>query len=299
MTSVCEARETYSCAVNERKVAMRLITGFIATVAIVGCAVAAEPQQPPNTPPAAGGADKSAQPAPAAPSGSLSPDSTVDQILDALDARGRNLKAFSADVSLTEGDATLGNTVTRHGKVLYQDRNGNPRLRVVFEKREADGKVFDERVEYLLADGWLTDRTYAKRIQARRQVLRPGEKVDLLKLGEGPFPLPIGQKKEAVHEQFEAKKAAPAKDDPKGTVHLQLTPKPGTQFARKFDVIDVWVDLKTHMPARIDTPQGETFRSTELKNFTVNPEPPLTDKDFALPPIKEGEWDVHEEPFNE
>ena len=95
------------------------------------------------------------------------------------------------------------------------------------------------------------------------------------------------------------KKAAPAKDDPPGTVHVQLTPKPGTQFARKFDVIDVWVDLKTNMPARIDTPQGETFRTTELKNFTVNPEPPLTDKDFALPPIKEGEWDVHEEPFNE
>jgi outer membrane lipoprotein-sorting protein len=282
---------------------MRLLTGLIASVAVIGCAIAAEPaQQPqqPNTPPAAGGADKAA---PAAPGGSLSADSTVDQILDALDARGQNLKAFSADVSLTEGDATLGNTVTRHGKVLYQDRGGDgqggPRLRVVFDTRDTGTRVFDEKVEYLLADGWLTDRTYAKRIQVRRQVLRPGEKVDLLKLGEGPFPLPIGQKKEDVYEQFDAKKAPPAKDDPPGTVHVQLTPKPGTQFERKFDVIDVWVDLKTNMPARIDTPQGETVRSTELKNFTVNPEPPLTDKDFALPPIKAGEWDMHEEPFNE
>src|SRR5688572_28387994 len=111
---------------------MRLLTGFIASVAIVGCVVAAEPQQQPQQPPPA--ADASAQPAPNQPSApspgeSLSPDSTVDQILDALDARGRNLKAFSADVSLTEGDATLGNTVTRHGKAIYQDREGNPRLR--------------------------------------------------------------------------------------------------------------------------------------------------------------------------
>src|SRR5215211_7401378 len=162
MTFVCEAPETYPCAENERKHAMRLFTGFIASVAIVGCAVAAEPQQKPQQQPPA--ANAPAQPAPnqpgaPAPGGSLSPDSTVDQILDALDARGRNLKAFSADVALTEGDATLGNTVTRHGKSIYQDREGNPRLRVVFENRESDGKVFDEKVEYLLADGWLTDRT--------------------------------------------------------------------------------------------------------------------------------------------
>ena len=30
-------------------------------------------------------------------------------------------------------------------------------------------------------------------------MLKPGEKLNLLKLGEGPFPLPIGQKKEDVY----------------------------------------------------------------------------------------------------
>jgi hypothetical protein len=64
-------------------------------------------------------------------------------------------------------------------------------------------------------------------------------------------------------------------------------------------VIDVWVDVKTNMPARIDTAQGENVRTTELKNFTANPEPPLTDKDFALPPIEEGKWDLHEEQFKD
>ena len=135
----------------------------------------------------------------------------------------------------------------------------------------------------------------------RQQVLKPGEKLDLLKLGEGPFPLPIGQKKEAVHEQFDVKKIAPSKDDPKdvATVHVQLAPKPGTQFERKFETIDVWVDAKTHMPARIDTAQGETVRSTLLTNFKVNPEPPLRDADFTLPAIDKAKWDLHEEPFSE
>lgn len=234
----------------------------------------------------------------------LSPDSTVDQILDALDARGRDLKAFTADVSLTEGDITLANEVTRRGKVLYQDRAepAGPRLRVTFTTRETGKKKFDEKVEYLLQDGWLTDRTYAKSIEVKRQVLRPGEKIDLLKLGQGPFPLPIGQKKEAVHEQFEVKKLPPdprLKDEPKDTIHLQLTPRPGTQFEKKFDTIDVWVDTRTNMPARIDTAQGDVARTTVLENFKPNPQPPLKDEDFTLPAIDKGMWDLHEEPFTE
>jgi len=43
-----------------------------------------------------------------------------------------------------------------------------------------------------------------------------------------------------------------------------LTPKKGTRFAKKFDAIDVWVDPKTNMPARIDTAQGDLVRTTDV-----------------------------------
>jgi outer membrane lipoprotein-sorting protein len=283
---------------------MRLLTGFVASFVITGCAVAAE--KPPAAPAQQPAQATAPLPAPTA-GASLTNDSTVDQILDALDAVGRNLKSFTADVTMKEEDVTLANESTRRGKVLFQERpddkgtpGGGTRLRVIFEKRETAKRSFDERVEYLLQDGWLTDRTYdPKRIEVRRQVLRPGEKINLLKLGEGPFPLPIGQKKEAVHEQFDVKKPAAAKDDPPGTVHVQLAPKPGTRFAKKFDAIDVFVDAKSHMPVRIDTAQGETVRTTELKNFKINPTPPLTDADFALPQIDKTKWSLHDEPFSE
>jgi hypothetical protein len=284
---------------------MRLVTGFVVTVMITGCALAAE--KPAATP----AQQPQAKSAPAASAGANAPltaDASVDQVLDALDAVGRNLKSFTADVTMKEEDVTLANESTRRGKVLFQERpdaqqgapGGGTRLRVIFDKRETAKRSFDERVEYLLQDGWLTDRTYdPKRIEVKRQVLRPGEKINLLKLGEGPFPLPIGQKKEAVHEQFDVKKLPAAKDDPPGTVHVQLAPKPGTRFAKKFDAIDVFVDAKSHLPVRIDTAQGETVRTTELKNFTINPTPPLTDADFALPKIDESKWSLHEEPFSE
>ena len=278
---------------------MRSPTGLLAVViALAGCAMGAQKESAPKPP----GAKPPASAAPRQPSaqkpGALTADSTVDEILDALDARGRNLKSFVADVSLKEEDLTLANEVTRKGRASYQDLgDGQARLRVTFTERDTGKRVFDEKIEYLLEGGWLTDRDYQRKIEVRRQVLQEGERIDLLKLGEGPFPLPIGQKKEDVHEQFDVTKVKPEKSDPPGTVRVRLTPKPKSQFARKFDEIDVWVDTKSNMPARIDTVQGETLRQTELKNFTANPEPALKDADFALEPI-EG-WDRHEERFNE
>src|SRR6185295_13773023 len=96
-------------------------------------------------------------------------------------------------------------------------------------------------------------RNYKKTTQVTRTVLQPGEKMNLLKLGEGPFPLPIGQKKEDVYRLFDVKQIAPNPKDPPDSIHLQLKPKPGTAFARRFGMIDVWVDRKTHFPAKIRT----------------------------------------------
>ena len=284
---------------------MRRTIGLYALFALAGAAMAAQQappagKRPANAPGKPQQQDPQPQQQPQERGGALSAKSTVDEIRDALDARGRNLKAFVADVSLSEGDVALANEVTRNGRAAFQDQgDGRARLRVTFDERDTGKRVFQEKIEYLLEGGWLTDRDYTRKIEVRRQVLRAGERIDLLKLGEGPFPLPIGQKKEDVHEQFDVEKVAPDKEDPPGTVRVRLAPKAESQFARKFDEIDVWVDVKTHMPARIDTVQGESIRTTVLKNFTPNPRPPLTDKDFALPKIEQGAWDLHEEPFKD
>src|SRR5688572_14083502 len=133
------------------------LKGVVTLVALAGCAVAADKDPAARSKPAAA-------PAAASAGTKISPESTVDQVLDALDARGRDLKSFTADVSLTEGDAALANEVTRRGKVIYQSRDGKqPRLRVTFTERDTGKRQFQEKVEYLLEDGWLTDRNYEKK----------------------------------------------------------------------------------------------------------------------------------------
>ena len=61
--------------------------------------------------------------------------------------------------------------------------------------------------------------------------------------------------------------------DPAETVHLELTPKADSSYARRFKAIDVFVDPKTHLPARIGTmdKNGGKYRTTDLKNFRLNP----------------------------
>lgn len=221
----------------------------------------------------------------------------IDAILDGLELRGQNLQSLRADVTLTETDIALGGEISRSGWFALQNRpDGSTRAHINFDRKKVDLKASSERIEYMLDGGKLIDRNYARKKQATRAILRPGEKMNLLKLGEGPFPLPIGQKRADVLEQFDVQRIDPANDDPPGTVHLQLTPKDRTALARKFKTIDTWV--ANDLPVRIKTldRNGNTERTTDLANIQINAA--MKDADFELPKIDDT-WDIVEESFQD
>jgi outer membrane lipoprotein-sorting protein len=111
---------------------------------------------------------------------------------------------------------------------------------------------------------------------------------------DGPFPLPLGQDKADVHKHFDVKRLPPDKDDPPATIHLQLAPVSGTDLARKFKKIDLWVDLKNDMPVRtsILDADGNNTTQTDLLNPKVND--PVHDSDFQMEKIGDG-WDLKDE----
>jgi hypothetical protein len=243
------------------------------------------------------GCAASATVGPSTQSSALSAKSSVDQILDALDARGENLRDFSAKVILTDTDDSSGDSTVNTGSVVLQRKGeDDARIRVAFTQRRLGNKIFPADHQYTLDNGILDDRDYLKKHENRTQVLKPGQKLDLFKLGEGPFPLPLGQKKEDVLKLFDVSKIDPAKDDPPGTVHVRLIPKDGTQFASRFKTIDVWVDTASDMPRRIQTDDVNqtTTRTTDLSDVKINAG--ATDKDFAQPPVP-SDWDIVEGPY--
>lgn len=226
----------------------------------------------------------------------LTAKSSVDDVLKALQARGQNLKDFTADVAQTDTDPiTLHETVSK-GKAFFQRLpDGDTRIRVNFERKKTgtQPEVKWHR-EYLLAKGTLVDQDFDRKSETHRQVAKPGQKIDPLKLGEGPFPLPIGQEPAEVKKSFDVSIAPLDKDDPADTVHVVLKPKAGTRFARKYDQFDVWVDLKSHFTSRIQVTELKATRiaTTDLTNLQINKG--LSDSDFTLAPPGKA-WSVNDE----
>lgn len=232
-------------------------------------------------------------------------DAGIDPVLQQLEQVGKNLKDFSAKLKLTETDNNLGTSSVRTGNVWFKkEADGSARIHVLFTQRidpDTHRAYPKDKVEYLLDGPYLIDRNYQKKEEVKRQVLKPGQKLNLFKLGEGPFPLPIGQDPRDVHQQFNVKRIAPDKDDPANTIHLELTPKPDTDLARKFHSVDVWVDNKSHMPVRVDTTdvKQQTTRSTEMTDIVVNPPGGLAPGDFQLPNIDKDNWNRSVESLND
>lgn len=287
------------------------VAAWVVVLAAMGCAADVSAQRDSQTPPPA--PDKSQTPAEAKspdtpPPAPPAPGVSIDEALDALDRQGDQMKDFTAHVALTETDGLTRDAFTRSGTVRVQRLpNDDARILVVFDTRKAGAKQTKEKIEYLLENGWLTERNDRKKSQVRRQVIKPGEKLDLLKLGEGPFPLPIGQAKEDVKKMFDVEIVPAAPTDPAGAIHGRLKPKAGSQFERRFKRIDVWVDPAAQMPRRIETVDAseqsqdaddQSRQTTDLENVKVNTG--LDDADFQLEEVsaKQG-WTFFDEPYQE
>jgi hypothetical protein len=226
----------------------------------------------------------------------LNAKSGIDDILQALYARGQNLKDFTADVAKTETDNVLGKSHSTLGTVRYRKlSNDDVEIRVTFEHEIlGDNKPIAYHQDYKLADGQLIVQKYDQKLEQHMTVAKPGQKLDPIKLGEGAFPLPVGQEPGDVKKQFEVKLIPHDQEDPPHTIHAQLTPKVGTKLANKFQTIDVWVDTQTNFTPRIETVpvKGVTTTTTELTNLKVNSG--LKDADFQLP-APQKDWSVSTE----
>jgi len=211
----------------------------------------------------------------------------VASTLKALQDVGQKLKEFSADVRRTEID-DLGNNRIKSGHVFFQrTADGAARIHIVFDKRISRGQIQDgEKTEYLLEGRDVIDRNYRTKSEVKHEVLKPGQKLDQFKIGEGPFPLPIGQDPAEVQKAFDVALVAAGKNDPAKSTHLALTPKPGTPLAKKYKVIDIWVNDVSHLPMKVETvaKQGK-IEGTELSNLVLNPPGGLKAADFKLPDI--------------
>ncbi|MEL7238535.1 MAG: hypothetical protein AAGK78_06710 [Planctomycetota bacterium] len=234
-------------------------------------------------------------------------DAAVTQLLERMDAAGDDMQTFTAGVLLREIDYDVMSEIPRLGR-LSLDRTGeNVKFRVEFlgiiDESSNPPMLDPDKVDYILIGDELIERTYNSRTQITRKLPPEHANLDLLKLGEGPFPLPIGQSPAEVREQFDVALVDPAALDEdegdvliaEGATRLRLVPKPTSDFAGDFKWVDVDVDPSTGLPVKVitlDKPEVN-LQITTLRDPQVNAE--LPGDTFTLPEVNLAEWNVQYE----
>ena len=242
-------------------------------------ALATPPTATPNTSPTTaptGTPASSPSPAPApAPAPQFA---DADALLTAVERTSDSLRDFRANITLETTDDVTGDTERRLGQLVFVQEEGKPatrRFAVVFEKFiDGSGRMDERPVRYIYADGWLTEADFKQRTLVRRQLARAGEQYDPLKPGEGPVPLPIGQRRADVLARFDASLATAPNSalllrSARPMVGVRLKPKPG-MADRDLVEASVWYDAQSLVPVGVEAQRKSGRTVVSLRDATMN-----------------------------
>ena len=209
----------------------------------------------------------------------------IDRVLTELQARGDHLRDLRCELRFVEEDRINLTRRTKIGRIRYLVRETNPSFLIQFDRTEVDG-ILGKREWYLFDGRWLYEAVERIQQVTQREIARPGESLDLFDLERTPFPLPFGQKKETILQNFTVALVPPAQGDPPGTDHMACTPRPGGRFHGKYDKLEFFVRWDIHLPSRVVVTRNDgleisTADFPDLSDRSIDSG--VTEKDFAPP----------------
>jgi hypothetical protein len=161
-------------------------------------------------------------------------DPAVEKVLDRLEKKGEALKDIEANVDYEKVDPTLDERTKYSGVLRFRQHEPNPLFFIRFDKRIRNRRVKREKQWHVFDGRWYLDaRERTKQIN-KQEIVRAGERLEVFRIGKGPFPLPFGQKKADIVRECTVKLVPVGKEAPpkfKGD-HLELTPRPNTEMDR-------------------------------------------------------------------
>jgi outer membrane lipoprotein-sorting protein len=198
-----------------------------------------------------------AQPTAAVPAVRAKLDPATEKILDRLEARGREIKDIETNLVFIKRDPIFESTERFEGVLLFKEDQPNPRFLIRFDRSTQGGRAIDKKEWHVFDGRFYIEARERTRTIVKHEVLRPGEKREVFRLGQGPFPLPFGQKKEDILRHFSVKLVPPAPKDPPETDHLELTPLPDTEMDKKYEKVHFYIDRRQALPVRVQTVEKE------------------------------------------
>jgi hypothetical protein len=191
----------------------------------------------------------------------------ADALLVALEDADRDLISLTGDVRYDRISALVQDHQVSLGRLFFSARNDSGRrggdgrrFAIRFHTLILDDVVRPEEKLYIFDGQWLVEKLPEERLFIKRQIVPPGENFDPLRIGEGPMPLPIGQKREDILERYIAELREPtdglaAPDDAddeelkeaealqqfaRGAHQIRLTPRPEWREEDEFVEVRLW-----------------------------------------------------------
>ena len=195
-------------------------------------------------------------PTPATKPAAGAPTPAIMKILESLEAAGTKRPTIQADVDYLIDRMLTGETERRGGYVKYQKRTAKApdKFRVHFDTLSMDeGRKLKSVVDYAFDGMWLSVAKHRIKKLTRYQVAAAGQRVQPLRLGKGPFPLPFGQDVADILKYFEVTQPArkASGKDPKNADYLKFTTLPARRRELSVVWIEQWIDRTTHLPVKI------------------------------------------------
>ncbi|MFP4139625.1 MAG: LolA family protein [Phycisphaerae bacterium] len=292
-----------------KRMRIRLLTMLLAAAGILQLGALGASANDPNTPTTQPSDANAAKP-------KLDP--AVAKILDGMESAG-TYRTIRANIVYQVYDRLEGTREIRKGTVYHakgdpNDPNATDRFAVHFNTLQRNkGPAIRERIRYAFDGKWFTIAKERVKQIHRIQVARGGQRVEPMRLGRGPFPLPFGQKTEDMVRFFELDTRDPKSSDPNGTSYIELVTKPRYRRHVNFLKLEMWIDRRTNRPVKIVSHQGdptkkkhwarrrELSRRDIIKRTTVTFDDVKTnveiDKDLFRPEKKRG-WKLIVKPLD-
>lgn len=139
---------------------------------------------------------------------------SAGDLLDAIERGDAGIDALSAGIQYIKTFSLAGDRQERRGALYYRVRKrGSPEGSGSNEPDERAFAIrFDElrtgdRIEpiskvYVFDGRYLVEKLPEQKLFTKRQIVPEGESFDPLRIGEGPFPVPIGQRRDDIEARY-------------------------------------------------------------------------------------------------
>ena len=230
----------------------------------------------------------------------------VGELLAAIEHADEGVESIQASVQYDRRLELQDDRILRRGTLYFITEGDARKFAVRFDKRYVDG-VERAEDEMLIFDGrWMVEKREEAKQFIRREIAREGADFDPLRLGEGPFPIPIGQRAQDIRARYDATMPGRADGLDRDIERTHLVDHVRDAFQLKLvphdlenaDLVEIrlWYrfqdDRLVPRLARTVDPRGDVTY-VQLINIRVN-EPVPSDALSVDPPSEDKGWSIQE-----